>query len=72
MRARAGGCSRGAPAGDAPEGTEEVVLDVTDAAHIQAAAEGVDELHALVNNAGIAIAMPLEFVRSTSFGISSR
>jgi len=48
--------------GDAPEGTEEVVLDVTDAAHIQAAAEGVDELHALVNNAGIAIAMPLEFV----------
>ena len=51
-----------APAGDAPEGTEEVVLDVTDAAHIQAAAEGVDELHALVNNAGIAIAMPLEFV----------
>ena len=37
-------------------------LDVTDAAQIQAAAEGVEELHALVNNAGIAIAMPLEFV----------
>ena len=38
------------------------MLDVTDATHIQAAAAGVDELHALVNNAGIAIAMPLEFV----------
>ncbi len=48
--------------GEAPEGTEEVELDVTDAAQIQAAAEGVEELHALVNNAGIAIAMPLEFV----------
>jgi len=48
--------------GEAPEGTEEVQLDVTDAAQIQAAAEGVEELHALVNNAGIAIAMPLEFV----------
>jgi len=48
--------------GEAPEGTEEVVLDVTDAAQIQAAAEGIEELHALVNNAGIAIAMPLEFV----------
>jgi NAD(P)-dependent dehydrogenase (short-subunit alcohol dehydrogenase family) len=48
--------------GDAPVGTEEVVLDVTDAGQIQSAAEGVEELHALVNNAGIAIAMPLEFV----------
>ena len=48
--------------GDAPEGTEEVELDVTDAAQIRAAAEGVEDLHALVNNAGIAIAMPLEFV----------
>ncbi|HEY7923524.1 MAG TPA: SDR family oxidoreductase, partial [Vicinamibacteria bacterium] len=48
--------------GDAPEGTEEVQLDVTDAAQIKAAADGVEELHALVNNAGIAIAMPLEFV----------
>jgi NAD(P)-dependent dehydrogenase (short-subunit alcohol dehydrogenase family) len=48
--------------GEAPEGTEEVALDVTDAAQIQAAADGVEELHALVNNAGIAIAMPLEFV----------
>jgi NAD(P)-dependent dehydrogenase (short-subunit alcohol dehydrogenase family) len=48
--------------GEAPAGTEEVQLDVTDAAQIQAAAEGVEELDALVNNAGIAIAMPLEFV----------
>ena len=35
------------------------MLDVTDAAH-QAAAAGVDELHALVNNANITVAMPLE------------
>jgi NAD(P)-dependent dehydrogenase (short-subunit alcohol dehydrogenase family) len=48
--------------GEAPEGTEEVGLDVTDAGQIEAATEGVEELHALVNNAGIAIAMPLEFV----------
>ena len=49
-------------AGDAPDGTEEVVLDVTDAEHIAAAAGRVDELHALVNNAGIAIASPLELL----------
>jgi NAD(P)-dependent dehydrogenase (short-subunit alcohol dehydrogenase family) len=48
--------------GESPEGTEEVELDVTDAAQVQAAAAGVEELDALVNNAGIAIAMPLEFV----------
>jgi NAD(P)-dependent dehydrogenase (short-subunit alcohol dehydrogenase family) len=49
-------------AGDAPEGTEEVLLDVTDAEQISAAAAGVERLDGLVNNAGIAIAMPLEFV----------
>jgi NAD(P)-dependent dehydrogenase (short-subunit alcohol dehydrogenase family) len=49
-------------AGDAPEGTEEVLLDVTDPGQIAAAAEGVSELEGLVNNAGIALAMPLEFV----------
>jgi NAD(P)-dependent dehydrogenase (short-subunit alcohol dehydrogenase family) len=49
-------------AGEAPEGTEEVILDVTDANHIQAAASLVDELDGLVNNAGIALAAPLEFV----------
>jgi NAD(P)-dependent dehydrogenase (short-subunit alcohol dehydrogenase family) len=48
--------------GDAPTGTEEVILDVTDADHIRAAADGVDELHGLVNNAGIALASPLEFI----------
>jgi NAD(P)-dependent dehydrogenase (short-subunit alcohol dehydrogenase family) len=48
--------------GDAPEGTEELLLDVTDAAQIQAASEGVEELHGLVNNAGVALGGPLEFV----------
>jgi NAD(P)-dependent dehydrogenase (short-subunit alcohol dehydrogenase family) len=48
--------------GDAPEGTEEVLLDVTDAAAIAAAAEGVERLDGLVNNAGIVVASPLEFL----------
>ena len=48
--------------GDAPESTDEVLLDVTDAAQIQAVADEVDELHGLVNNAGIAVAGPLEFL----------
>jgi NAD(P)-dependent dehydrogenase (short-subunit alcohol dehydrogenase family) len=48
--------------GDAPAATEEVLLDVTDAEEIAAAAAGVDELHGLVNNAGIALAIPVEFV----------
>jgi NAD(P)-dependent dehydrogenase (short-subunit alcohol dehydrogenase family) len=48
--------------GDAPEGTEEVLLDVTDADQIRAAAGRVEELDGLVNNAGIALAAPLEFV----------
>jgi NAD(P)-dependent dehydrogenase (short-subunit alcohol dehydrogenase family) len=48
--------------GDAPEGTDEVLLDVTDAEMIRAGAERVDELDGLVNNAGIALAIPLEFV----------
>ena len=48
--------------GDAPEGTEEVLLDVTDAEQIRAAAGLADELDGLVNNAGIALAAPLEFV----------
>ena len=46
--------------GAAPEGTEEVLLDVTDEQHVRAAAARVDELHGLVNNAGIAVAAPLE------------
>jgi len=49
-------------AGDAPGGTEEIVLDVTDAEQVAAAAAGIDDLHALVNNAGIAIASPLELI----------
>jgi NAD(P)-dependent dehydrogenase (short-subunit alcohol dehydrogenase family) len=46
--------------GDAPDGTEEVLLDVTDGEQICAVADGLDELHGLVNNAGIAVAAPLE------------
>jgi NAD(P)-dependent dehydrogenase (short-subunit alcohol dehydrogenase family) len=48
--------------GDAPDGTEQVLLDVTDADQIAAAAARVEELDGLVNNAGIALAVPLEFV----------
>jgi NAD(P)-dependent dehydrogenase (short-subunit alcohol dehydrogenase family) len=44
-------------------GVEPLVLDVTDDAQIEAAAEAVGgELHGLVDNAGIAIAAPLELV----------
>jgi NAD(P)-dependent dehydrogenase (short-subunit alcohol dehydrogenase family) len=49
-------------AGDAPEGTEEVMLDVTDAEAIASAAAHVDRLDGLVNNAGIVVACPLEFL----------
>jgi NAD(P)-dependent dehydrogenase (short-subunit alcohol dehydrogenase family) len=48
--------------GDAPAGTEEVLLDVTDDEQVRAAAAGVGELHGLVNNAGIAVAAPLEAI----------
>ena len=48
--------------GDAPDGTEEILLDITDAEQIAAAAAHIDDLHALVNNAGIAIASPLELI----------
>jgi NAD(P)-dependent dehydrogenase (short-subunit alcohol dehydrogenase family) len=44
-------------AGTAPEGTEEVLLDVTDPPSLD-----IDALHGLVNNAGIAVAGPLEFL----------
>ncbi|HEU5490536.1 MAG TPA: SDR family oxidoreductase [Gaiellaceae bacterium] len=45
------------------QGIEPVELDVTDAAQIAAAAAAVGaELHGLVDNAGIAIAAPLELV----------
>ena len=49
-------------AGEAPEGTIEVLLDVTDPETIRHAAGRIDELDALVDNAGIAIAAPLEFL----------
>jgi NAD(P)-dependent dehydrogenase (short-subunit alcohol dehydrogenase family) len=46
------------------QGLEPVMLDVTDAAAIAAAAErlGDDAVDGLVNNAGIAVSMPLEFL----------
>jgi NAD(P)-dependent dehydrogenase (short-subunit alcohol dehydrogenase family) len=47
----------------AEQGVEPLRLDVTDAAEIAAAADAVGgELHGLVENAGIAIAAPLELV----------
>jgi NAD(P)-dependent dehydrogenase (short-subunit alcohol dehydrogenase family) len=50
-------------AGDAPEGCEELLLDVTDPAQVAAAAERVGgRLDALVANAGVALSGPLEFV----------
>ena len=48
--------------GDAPDGTEEVLLDVTEPEQIREAGERLDGLDGLVNNAGIALAGPLEFV----------
>lgn len=48
--------------GDAPDGTAELLLDVTDAEQVRAAAATVEELDALVNNAGIAVASPLEAI----------
>jgi len=47
--------------GDAGAGTE-VLIDVTSPEQVRTAAERIGELDALVNNAGIAIAMPLEFL----------
>jgi NAD(P)-dependent dehydrogenase (short-subunit alcohol dehydrogenase family) len=44
-------------AGTAPKGTEETILDVTDPPELE-----LDGLDGLVNNAGIAVAGPLEFL----------
>jgi NAD(P)-dependent dehydrogenase (short-subunit alcohol dehydrogenase family) len=49
-------------AGEAPDGTREVVFDVTDPVAVGHAAVGIDRLDAIVNNAGIAVAAPLEFL----------
>jgi NAD(P)-dependent dehydrogenase (short-subunit alcohol dehydrogenase family) len=49
-------------AGEAPAGTTELVFDVTDADGVARAAASVESLDAVVDNAGIAIASPLEFL----------
>jgi NAD(P)-dependent dehydrogenase (short-subunit alcohol dehydrogenase family) len=49
-------------AGEAPEGTTELVFDVTDVDEIGRAGARVESLDAVVDNAGIAIASPLEFL----------
>jgi NAD(P)-dependent dehydrogenase (short-subunit alcohol dehydrogenase family) len=49
-------------AGEAPAGTSELVFDVTDPVAVGHAAVRIDRLDALVDNAGIAIAAPLEFL----------
>lgn len=48
--------------GDAPAGTEEVLLDVTDGEACAIAAGSVERLDGLVDNAGIAVASPLEYL----------
>lgn len=49
-------------AGQAPEGTRELMFDVCDAAGVSHALAPVASLDALVDNAGIAIAAPLELL----------
>lgn len=49
-------------AGQAPEGTRELVFDVCDAAGVSHALAPLESLDALVDNAGIAVAAPLEFL----------
>ena len=51
----------GIRSGDAPAATESVQLDVTNEDDVRALAE-IESLDALVNNAGIAVAAPLEFL----------
>lgn len=48
--------------GQAPAGARELVFDVTDAVGVGHAAMEIDELDALIDNAGIAVAAPLEFL----------
>jgi NAD(P)-dependent dehydrogenase (short-subunit alcohol dehydrogenase family) len=48
--------------GQAPAGTRELLFDVTDPVAIGHASTQVEELDALVENAGIAVAAPLEFL----------
>ncbi|MGH3002177.1 MAG: SDR family oxidoreductase [Gaiellaceae bacterium] len=49
-------------AGEAPDGAAELVFDVTDDDAIRRAAASIERLDALVDNAGIAVAAPLEFL----------
>ena len=49
-------------AGDAPAGTHELVFDVTDGDAVRQATAAIERLDGLVDNAGIAIASPLEFL----------
>jgi len=49
-------------AGDAPQGTRELVFDITDGEATRRALSSIDSLDAVVANAGIAIAAPLEFL----------
>src|SRR5207248_6789413 len=44
------------------ERIEPIIVDVTDQATIDAAAKQIDELFGLVNNAGITVAGPVEFL----------
>jgi NAD(P)-dependent dehydrogenase (short-subunit alcohol dehydrogenase family) len=49
-------------AGEAPAGTIELVFDLTEPIGIAHAATRIERLDALVDNAGIAVAAPLEFL----------
>jgi NAD(P)-dependent dehydrogenase (short-subunit alcohol dehydrogenase family) len=49
-------------AGEAPAGTIELVFDVTEPIGIAHSATRIERLDALVDNAGIAVAAPLEFL----------
>ena len=48
--------------GDAPDGTRELVFDITDGDATRRALSTIEALDAIVANAGVAIAAPLEFL----------
>jgi NAD(P)-dependent dehydrogenase (short-subunit alcohol dehydrogenase family) len=48
--------------GDAPDGTRELVFDVTETDAVAAAVATIDVLDAVVANAGVAVAAPLELL----------
>jgi NAD(P)-dependent dehydrogenase (short-subunit alcohol dehydrogenase family) len=49
-------------AGQAPDGTRELLLDVTDGERVARLRDEIADLDALVDNAGVAVAGPLEFL----------